>query len=265
MTEIQELLDIMQSLRHPETGCPWDKEQTFKTIAPYTIEEAYEVADAIETGDMDELRNELGDLLLQVVYHAQMASEEKYFDFSDVVACLNKKLIDRHPHVFGSMKINTADEQSKHWESIKTSEREARAGTENQKTGVLEGISLSMPALSRAQKLQTRAAHVGFDWKNIEPVFAKINEEINEIKEVLKAQDDKAKLEEEIGDLLFVCVNLARHMQIDAEGSLRNANSKFVKRFRYIESKLEEQNKTPEDVTLKEMDHLWDKAKDELF
>ena len=172
MTEIQKLLEIMRALRDPETGCPWDRQQTFKTIAPYTIEEAYEVADAIETDDMDELRSELGDLLLQVVYHAQMADEENHFNFTEVVACINKKLVDRHPHVFGSVKIDTAEAQSKHWESIKVDERKTKAESSNHKASVLDGISLNMPALCRAQKLQVRAAQVGFDWDDIQSVFA---------------------------------------------------------------------------------------------
>ena len=264
MTEIQKLLDIMRALRDPETGCPWDRRQTFKTIAPYTIEEAYEVADAIETGDMDELQSELGDLLLQVVYHAQIADEENHFNFTEVVACINKKLVARHPHIFGSVKIDTAEAQSKHWESIKVDERKTKAESNNHKASVLDGISLNMPALCRAQKLQVRAAQVGFDWDDIQSVFAKIDEEVGEIREAINDQEDKEKLTEELGDTLFVCVNLARHMQIDAEAALRSANKKFQNRFRYIETKLEDQNKAPEDVTLQELDRLWDEAKQQL-
>ena len=264
MSEIQQLLDIMRSLRDPETGCPWDRQQTFKTIAPYTLEEAYEVVEAIESGDMENLRSELGDLLLQVVYHSRIAEESEYFNFSEVVSQLNRKLIDRHPHVFGNQKIETAQQQSKHWESIKAKERVANTKDINQIPSVLDGISLNMPALYRAQKLQARAARVGFDWNDITAVFAKIEEELTEFHEALNNNEDIARLTDELGDILFVCVNLARHMGIDAETALRNTNKKFLDRFHYIETRLAEQNKKPEEVTLNELDQLWDEAKQNL-
>lgn len=264
MPEIQQLLDIMRSLRDPDTGCPWDRQQTFQTIAPYTLEEAYEVVEAIESDNMDNLRSELGDLLLQVVYHAQIAEESQLFNFNDVVSQLNRKLIDRHPHVFGDQNIETAEQQSEHWESVKVKERRTEKVNSQQLSSILDGIGINLPALYRAQKLQARAARVGFDWNDKEAVFAKIDEELTEFHEALNNNEDKARLTEELGDILFVCVNLARHMGIDAETALRNTNKKFQDRFYYIETRLAEQHKKPEDVTLNELDQLWEEAKQNL-
>lgn len=264
MSEIEQLLEIMRSLRDPETGCPWDRQQTFQTIAPYTLEEAYEVIEAIESGDMDNLRSELGDLLLQVVYHARIAEESEHFNFSEVVSQLNRKLIDRHPHVFGNQKIDTAQEQTKHWESLKAKERDTKTKGANQRPGVLDGVSLNLPALYRAQKLQARAARVGFDWNDRDAVFAKIKEELTEFHGELENSEDIARLSDELGDILFAVVNLARHLGIDAETALRNTNKKFMDRFQYIETRLAEQNKKPEEVTLNEMDRLWNEAKQNL-
>ncbi len=261
MTKIQKLLDIMQTLRDPQQGCPWDQQQNFKTIAPYTIEEAYEVADAIERDDMQDLCSELGDLLFQVVYHTQMASEGGYFGFEQVVQGINEKLLDRHPHVFADQEIADAKAQSRAWEDFKHRERGEKAAALGEIHSALEGIALNMPALSRAHKLQKRAAGVGFDWDQISPVFAKINEEIREIQQAIGSEEGQGRLSEELGDLLFAVVNLARHMEIDAESALRNANKKFERRFRYIERRLAEQNKSPEKVSLQEMDSLWEEAK----
>lgn len=250
------LLEIMRALRDPEKGCPWDIEQDFSSIAPYTIEEAYEVADAIERRNWIELKSELGDLLLQSVYHAQIASEVGLFTFDDVVNVICDKMVARHPHVFGSEgRDKTVAEQVKDWEQIKAKERASK-----EQTGVLDDVALSLPALSRAVKLQKRAARVGFDWPDIGPVLDKITEEVNEMREAQSLQD-KNHLQEEFGDLLFVLVNFARHLKIDAEEALRGANSKFIRRFRYIEAELQKKNITPEEASLDEMDALWNAAK----
>ncbi len=261
MTQLHKLLDIMQALRDPKLGCPWDKQQDFASIAPYTVEEAYEVADAIERNDMQDLCSELGDLLFQVVYHTQMANEQGLFNFEQVVQGINEKLLDRHPHVFADQAIDDAKAQSRAWEGFKAKERKEKAEAVGETHSVLEGIALNMPALSRAQKLQTRAANVGFDWDEIAPVFAKINEEIVEIQQAIGSEEKQEKFSEELGDLLFACVNLARHLEIDAESALRVANRKFETRFEYIERRLAEQNKSPERVSLQEMDSLWEEAK----
>ena len=250
------LLEIMRALRDPEQGCPWDIEQNFSSIAPYTIEEAYEVADAIEQQNWTGLKSELGDLLLQSVYHTQMASELGLFTFDDVVNLISDKMVARHPHVFGSeSRDKTVAQQVKDWEQIKAEERASKG-----KKGVLDDISLSLPALSRAVKLQKRAARVGFDWPEISPVLDKITEEVHEMREAQSLQDAN-HLQEEFGDLLFVLVNFARHLKIDAEEALRGANSKFIRRFRYIEVELHKKNLTPEEASLDEMDALWNAAK----
>ncbi|MEK9734274.1 MAG: nucleoside triphosphate pyrophosphohydrolase [Paracoccaceae bacterium] len=252
------LLEIMRALRDPECGCPWDIEQDFNTIAPYTIEEAYEVADAIEHKNWGELKSELGDLLLQTVYHTQMATEEGLFSFDDVVNAISDKMVARHPHVFGPESRNkTADQQVNDWERIKAAERASKA-----QKGVLDDVALSLPALTRALKLQKRAARVGFDWPEISSVIDKIAEETEELVEAQK-QKDADHMKEEFGDLLFVLVNLARHMQIDAEEALRGANAKFTRRFQYIEEALRKKNKQPDEASLEEMDDLWNAAKDE--
>ena len=255
---MERLLEIMRALRDPECGCPWDIEQDFSTIAPYTIEEAYEVADAIEQKNWGELKSELGDLLLQTVYHTQKATEEGFFSFDDVVNAISDKMVARHPHVFGSESRNkTADQQVNDWERIKAAERASKA-----QKGVLDDVALSLPALTRALKLQKRAARVGFDWPEISSVIDKIAEEAKELVEA-QTQKDADHMKEEFGDLLFVLVNLGRHMQIDAEEALRGANAKFTRRFRYIEEALRKKNKQPDEASLEEMDDLWNAAKGE--
>ncbi len=262
MKSINRLLEIMRALRDPEHGCPWDKEQEFSSIAPYTIEEAYEVADAIERDNMGDLCAELGDLLFQVVYHAQIAEEKGCFSFEDIVTGIIVKLLQRHPHVFGDKQIDNAKAQSRAWERFKAQERESKSN--GKFISVIDGVNLNIPSLSRAQKIQTRAATVGFDWKDAQPVLDKVNEEISEFRRELSDHPDKTKVMEELGDLLFTCVNLARHMDIDAESALRSAIYKFETRFHYIENMLTEQNKRFEDISQEEMDELWEAAKTRL-
>ncbi len=253
------LLAVMAWLRHREHGCPWDIDQTFRTIAPYTIEEAYEVADAIDRDDLPALKEELGDLLLQVVYHAQMASEAKAFDFADVAAAIAEKMIDRHPHVFGDLRITDADAQTASWEARKAAERARKGDTP---AGTLDGVARALPALLRAEKLQKRAARVGFDWKTIGPVIDKIEEELRELRSELEAgKVDAARVHDELGDVLFATANLARHCKVDPEAALRSTNDKFERRFRYIERKLAEQGRTPSQASLEEMEELWQAAK----
>ena len=256
MTQITQLLDIMAKLRSPDGGCPWDLEQNFTTIAPYTIEEAYEVAEAIAQNDKESLREELGDLLLQVVFHAQMAKEESSFDFEDVARSINEKMIRRHPHVFGDATIATADAQVENWEKIKQAER----GTKSANASVLADVPAALPALMRAQKLQSRAARVGFDWPDTRGVIDKIREELAEVEEAI-AEGDKNHVAEELGDLLFAVVNLARFVGGDAETSLRDANQKFTRRFTYIEDTLRTQQRDIATATLVEMEALWVAAK----
>jgi ATP diphosphatase len=253
---IDRLVEIMARLRDPETGCPWDVEQTFATIAPYTIEEAYEVADAIEREAWDELKGELGDLLFQSVFHARMAEERGLFTFHDVAQHMADKMVARHPHVFGDQTgIASADAQTENWEAIKAAER-----ADKSQHGVLDGVAVGLPALLRAYKLQKRAARVGFDWTDIEPVLGKIAEEA---REVVEARDSASQVAvtEEIGDLLFVVANLARHLGVEPEAALRRANAKFTRRFGAIEARLEAMGKRPEDSGLAEMDALWDLVK----
>lgn len=252
------LIEIMRRLRDPERGCPWDIEQDFATIAPYTIEEAYEVADAIERQAWDELRDELGDLLLQVVFHAQIADDRRIFRFDEVANAISDKMVARHPHVFGDeSREKSAEQQTRDWEAVKAAERAARA-----QTGVLAGVAVGLPALMRAVKLQKRAARVGFDWPDAGHVLDKIAEETAELKEATDTLDQD-KVEEEFGDLLFVMANLARHMKVDPEAALRRANAKFTRRFERIEALLAEEGRSPEGSTLEEMDALWDRAKAE--
>jgi len=264
---LQRLLAVMAWLRNREHGCPWDIEQTFQTIVPYTIEEAYEVADAIERDDMAALKEELGDLLLQVVYHAQMASEAKAFEFDDVAAAIADKMVDRHPHVFGDLDIKTADAQTISWEARKAAERAARQqGVQNgsQPVGALDGIARALPALMRAEKIQKRAARVGFDWASTGPVIDKIEEELGELRMEIEAGTvDQARLTDELGDVLFAVANLARHCKVDPEVALRATNDKFEKRFRYIEKRLAEQGRKPADASLDEMEAFWQEAKTE--
>ncbi|WP_235829873.1 nucleoside triphosphate pyrophosphohydrolase [Frigidibacter oleivorans] len=250
------LLAIMARLRDPAGGCPWDLEQDFASIAPYTIEEAYEVADAIERQAWGELEGELGDLLLQVVYHAQMAAEAGHFDFAAVARNVSDKMVARHPHVFGAdSRDKSADQQVADWERIKAAERAAKA-----ETGVLDGVAVGLPALMRAVKLQKRAARVGFDWPTTGEVLDKIAEESREL---VEARDSLSadEIEDEMGDLLFVMANLARHLKVDPETALRRANAKFTRRFRAIEAALARDGRRPEDSDLAEMDALWNAAK----
>lgn len=257
---IDRLLSIMVRLRDPTSGCPWDLEQNFSSIAPYTIEEAYEVADAIERGDIEEIKDELGDLLLQVVFHAQMAAEQGAFDFEDVAAAISDKMVRRHPHVFGDERQRAAGAVKVRWEEIKAAERAAKGGAA---TSILDDVPLALPALSRAVKLQNRAARVGFDWPETRMVIEKLNEEMLELSEEIAKGGDADRLEDEMGDLLFVYANLARHLKIDPEAALRRANAKFRRRFGRIEEKLAAQGRTPAQSTLEEMDALWDEAKGE--
>jgi ATP diphosphatase len=259
--DITRLLEIMAALRTPGSGCPWDLEQNFATIAPYTIEEAYEVADAIARGDLDDLREELGDLLLQVVFHARMAQEQGAFEFGDVVQTLTEKLVRRHPHVFGDTRDLTPDAVKGLWERIKSEERAQKTnGQGGKETGALAGIPVTLPALTRALKLQAKAGKVGFDWNDPLAVLAKIREEADEIEAELAA-GNRAAAAAEVGDLLFAVVNLARHLDADPEATLRATNDKFERRFGAIERALAAVGKTPREATLKEMDALWDAAK----
>ncbi len=262
MEHMNQLLDIMKSLRDPDSGCPWDIEQNFSTIAPYTIEEAYEVADAIARDDMNGLCSELGDLLFQVVYHAQLADEQGFFNFNGVTETINEKLIRRHPHVFGESEIADIKAQSIAWEAIKVQERLDNKGKAGQQEKLLDGINQAMPALARAQKLQDRAATVGFDWNDPRAVLDKIKEELSEVEEEVNSETRNAeKIEDEIGDLLFACVNLARHFKIDSETAVRKTNKKFERRFAYIEKSLRDQGTDLREATLDIMDKLWNEAK----
>lgn len=257
--QFRRLCAIMACLRDPETGCPWDIEQDFASIAPYTIEEAHEVADAIAREAWGELRGELGDLALQVVYHAQMAEEAGLFDACAVLAAINAKMVARHPHVFGDESRNkSAEQQTADWEKIKAAERAAAGVTA--RVGVLDGVALGLPALSRALKLQARAARVGFDWPSTAEVIDKIVEEAKELEEA-RDRLGPEELAEEYGDLLFVMVNLGRHLGLDAEAALRAANRKFTRRFEFIEAELEARGKSPAESDLEEMDALWNAAK----
>lgn len=263
MSDITRLLEIMARLRDPEQGCPWDKEQSFATILPFTLEEVYEVADAIERGDMDELKSELGDLLFQIVFYAQMAREQGLFEFGDIVAGIADKLVQRHPHVFASAEIESAAAQTLAWEKHKERERAQKAASESRPASVLDNIPLALPGLMRAAKLQRRVARVGFEWPDIMPVLDKIEEEIGELREALANGGKRDEMEHEIGDLLFACVNLARHAEIDPEVALRSVNRRFETRFRRVEALAAEQGRTLPQMTLAEMDELWEQAKRE--
>ena len=261
------LIEIMAALRTPETGCPWDLKQDFDTIKPYTIEEAYEVADAIERKDFDDLCDELGDLLLQVVFHARMAEEKGLFSFGDVVHAITAKMIRRHPHVFAVNAADTPEAVKVQWDEIKRqekaerAERRAKSGiTEDFKAGHLGGVQRSFPALTEALKLQEHAARVGFDWSEPEPILAKFEEEIGELREALQS-DDKSRISDELGDLIFAAVNLARHTKTDPEQALRGTNTKFRRRFNHIEESLNASGETLDAATLERMEALWQDAK----
>jgi nucleoside triphosphate diphosphatase len=261
--DIGRLIEIMAALRTPKTGCPWDLEQNFATIAPYTLEEAYEVADAIARNDLADLKDELGDLLLQVVFHARMAQEQGAFDFGDVVEAITEKLIRRHPHVFGEHRANNPEAVKGLWEQIKALEREqkrAKAAVKGPSVeGALAGVPIALPALTRALKLQAKAGKVGFDWNDARAVLRKIREEVDEIEAVL--ENDPGEAAAEVGDLLFAAVNLARHLHADPETLLRQTNQKFERRFAAIERALAARGKAPQDSSLAEMDALWHEAK----
>jgi ATP diphosphatase len=257
---IKRLINIMALLRDPEKGCPWDVEQTFSSIAPHTIEEAYEVAEAIEQNDMPALVDELGDLLLQVVFHSRMAEEDAIFSFDDVADAICKKLVRRHPHVFADADIKTKDAQTRSWENLKSEERKLKIDG-NALHSALDGVAIALPALTRALKLQKRAAHVGFDWQAAKDVLPKFDEELKELAVEMAADSVHERLQDELGDLLFTCVNLARKLDIDPETALRSGNAKFERRFKSVEALLAAEGKAPEISNLQEMDLLWDQVK----
>ncbi len=259
--DIARLIEIMAALRTPGSGCPWDLEQNFETIAPFTIEEAHEVSDAIARGDLDDLRDELGDLLLQVVYHARMAQEEGAFDFGDVVQAITEKLVRRHPHVFGDAQGRTPQAVKGLWERIKADEKAERAARGKEEPhGALAGIPAGLPALARALKLQQKASQVGFDWNDPQAVLSKIHEEADEIADAI-ASGDRKEAQAEIGDLMFALVNLARHLDVDPDAALRSTNVKFERRFASIEKALAARGKSAAQSSLAEMDALWEEAK----
>lgn len=261
---MERLLAVMERLRDPDGGCPWDIEQTFETIAPYTIEEAYEVADAIAEGDMDQLRDELGDLLLQVVYHAQIGREQNAFDFNDIATAIAEKMILRHPHVFADVNIADAGQQSIAWEEQKARERAektAGSGNSDEPHSALAGIARNLPALTRAHKLQSRAARVGFDWPDAEPVFNKIDEELAEVREEISNGGGREKLAGEVGDVLFAVINMARHLGIEPEDALRKTNRKFERRFKAMEELSKENDEEFSDLSLERQEELWVKVK----
>ena len=265
---LDQLLGIMARLRDPKDGCPWDLEQSFRTIVPHTIEEAYEVADAIERDDLKALPGELGDLLFQVVFYAQMAKEGGHFRMEDVLAAINGKMIERHPHVFGSANIETAAAQTVAWEVQKAKERAAEAAAAGRAISVLDGVAAGLPALTRAEKLQKRAARIGFDWPEAGQVIDKIEEEIGELKAEMTAQPDPQRLDEEMGDLLFACANLARHLGVEPEGALRRANAKFERRFKRMEAIAASESGSGESqvampTSLERLEALWQRVKAE--
>ncbi len=258
MSDIEKLLVMMEKLRHPQDGCPWDKEQTFSTIAPYTIEESYEVADAIHRNDIEELKYELGDLLFQVVFHSQMAKELEHFSFHDVVEAVTEKMERRHPHVFADAKIASAEAQTKAWEEIKAQERINKSDSQHE--SILDGISMRMPAMSRAVKLQKKAASIGFDWPDHVGVVDKIKEELDEVIEEIE-KNDHENLSREIGDLLFVIANLARKFKVDPESAVTSTNAKFEKRFKAIEAELQNKNIKIGTVDLEELEMIYREVK----
>ncbi|PHS69874.1 MAG: nucleoside triphosphate pyrophosphohydrolase [Cycloclasticus sp.] len=253
--KISELLQIMGQLREPKNGCPWDLQQNFESIAPYTIEEAYEVAEAIQQADMPALRDELGDLLFQVVFHSRLAEEQELFNFDDVVTAICEKLTHRHPHVFAGENV-PEELLANRWEAEKRKEKEGDGYV-----SVLNAVSVHQPAMNQAYKLQKKAASVGFDWASIEPVIEKLDEEISEIKHEIKKHDNQRRIEEELGDVLFSCINLARHVNVDPEWSLRGANKRFSERFTYIEQQLNSKRLKIEDCSIEMLDELWNEAK----
>jgi nucleoside triphosphate diphosphatase len=261
MKELERLLKIMADLRNPENGCPWDIKQSFDSIAAYTVEEAYEVADAIERKDMEDLKSELGDLLFQVVFHAQMASENDDFDFVDVVSAINDKLVRRHPHVFADDETRDEEKLNSDWEKHKKKERAEKAGGDEIRNSYLDGVASSMPALRWSEKLQKRAAHHGFDWRSIEPVFGKLQEEISELRDEITIEDNQQRISDEMGDILFASVNLSRHLGVNPEQALRDSNRKFISRFSVVEQLLEKDGRQMEDCSVDELEEYWKEAK----
>ena len=260
-TKIEELLAVMERLRDPENGCPWDRQQNYESIAPYTIEEAYEVADAIDRKDIKALKSELGDLLFQVVFHARIAEEDNDFSFNDVVETITEKMVRRHPHVFSDMSFEDAEAQTANWEAHKEQERSKKAEEEGRLVSVLEDVPVNLPSLMRAEKLTKRAARVGFDWPETAQVVAKIDEELAEVKAEISDNASLNRIEDEIGDLLFTVANLARHFKLDPEHALKRTNRKFIDRFQYVERSLNEAGERPESVSLERMESLWQDAK----
>lgn len=261
--DLSRLLDIMARLRDPARGCPWDLEQSFATIAPYTVEEAYEVAEAAESGDIAALKDELGDLLLQVVFHSRMAEEAGHFAFNDVALAIADKMIRRHPHVFGDAQVDGAAAQTMAWEEQKALERRSKAAAQGRPESVLDGVGVALPALTRAVKLQRRAARVGFDWPAVAPIFDKIAEEIGELRAEIDGGAEPARIEDEVGDLLFAVVNLARRIEVDPEQALRRASRKFERRFRRVEQLLRTTGRSSGAASLEEMEAEWQRAKSE--
>ena len=257
MKHTQRLLNIMRTLRDPERGCPWDKKQTFTSIVPHTLEEAYEVADAIESGDMAELEGELGDLLFQVVFYAQLGQEEALFDFESIAKAMSDKLIRRHPHVFSDMSLESDEAIKQNWEKLKQQERQSK---NSKNTSLLDDLPKSFPALSLAQKIQKRVGRHGFDWPDLDGVIDKLEEEVAELKEAIKSQD-KDHIEEELGDVLFSCVNLSRHLKVDPEAALRKSCRKFEQRFRVLESLIDKDSLTVDSASLEQLEDAWQQAK----
>ena len=262
MQSIQQLIEIMRALRDPKSGCPWDLQQDFQSLIPYTIEEAYEVADAIERNDLDDVKSELGDLLFQIIFYSQLATEQQAFDFNDVAQAISDKLTRRHPHVFADVKIKNAEDQTKEWERLKQQERKDKAGESISTLSHLDDVSRTLPSLMRAEKLQKRAAREGFDWPNIKGVVAKIYEELEEVQQELDAEEqDHLRIEDEIGDLFFSCINLSRRTGVDAEQSLRKANLKFERRFRSLEKIASSKDLQVNEMTTDELEIIWEEVK----
>jgi MazG family protein len=262
MQSMQQLLEIMRALRDSDTGCPWDLKQNFQSLIPYTLEEAYEVADAIERNNLDDIKSELGDLLFQIVFYSQLATEQQAFDFNDVAQTICEKLIRRHPHVFADKKVTNAEQQTIEWEKLKQQERKAKVKENGSSLSHLDDVSRTLPSLMRAEKLQKRAAREGFDWPDVKGVMAKINEELEEVQQELDAEVlEQEKLEDEIGDLFFSCINLSRYVGIDAEQSLRKANLKFERRFRELEKLASTKSLQINEMNIDELENLWKEVK----
>jgi len=262
MQSMQQLLDIMRALRDPDSGCPWDRQQNFQSLIPYTIEEAYEVADAIERNNYDDIKSELGDLLFQIVFYSQLATEQQAFDFNEVAQSISEKLLRRHPHVFADANIANAEEQTKEWEKLKQQERVAKAAKSSSLLSHLDDVSRTLPSLMRAEKLQKRAAREGFDWPSVKGVMAKVYEELEEVQQEIDAKkQEHEKLEDEIGDLFFSCINLSRHVGVDAEQSLRKANLKFERRFRALENEASNKGLQVNQMNVDELEDLWQEVK----